>query len=180
MDISIILLLQILALCYGVYNISEGRPLWIVYNVDRFELVRRNDIYLANIHKAKPEYQKIPMFKPQYVATKFATDAKERNDNLLDEAIAGISIAQRPERYVALSEVKTDIKNRAISIDELKKFNEISQVEKIMTKYPNANAYLPLQANNQDMTVLIDKQTADVITIADLRPWQSIAKPVIK
>lgn len=177
MDITVILILQILALCYGVYNISEGRPIWIVYNVDRFELIRRNEVYLTHIDKAKPEYQKIPLFQPQYVATKFATDAKERADNMLEETLAGVSIAQRPERYVPFSEVKNDIQKRAIDLVELRKHNDKNKVEQILAKYPKATAYLPLKASNQDMTVLIDKQTAEVVKIVNLNPWESIAKP---
>ena len=36
-DLSVIILIQIVALCYGVFSIEQGRPAWLVYNVDRLE-----------------------------------------------------------------------------------------------------------------------------------------------
>ena len=36
-DLSIIILIQLIALSYGVYSIAQGRPAWLAYNVDRFE-----------------------------------------------------------------------------------------------------------------------------------------------
>lgn len=75
-DLSVIILIQLSALCYGVYSIGQGRPAWLVYNVDRFELVRNNEIIDQNIQHAKPEYQHPSWFKPQYVATTFAQDNK--------------------------------------------------------------------------------------------------------
>ena len=41
-DLTVIILIQLSALCYGVYTIAQGRPVWIVYSVDRFELVKNN------------------------------------------------------------------------------------------------------------------------------------------
>ena len=67
-----IILIQIAALCYGVYSIEQGRPAWLVYNVDRFELVRKNEVVESNIQQAQSQFQQAPWFKPQYLATEFA------------------------------------------------------------------------------------------------------------
>ncbi len=40
-DLSVIILIQMAALCYGVFSIEQGRPAWLVYNVYHFELVRK-------------------------------------------------------------------------------------------------------------------------------------------
>lgn len=171
MDLAIIAILQVSALGYGLYNIAEGRPVWLVYNVDRFELVRYNDIYKGAIDKAKPEYRQAGWLMPQYVATAFATDAKERGDNTLEEVMAGISLAQRPERYVPLVQATDGIKKRALSLDGLDNYNDKAQVQSLLKNYPSANAYLPLKATQTDMTVLVDKNSGEVIKIVDLRPW---------
>ena len=49
-DLIVIVLLQISALSYGIYNIIQARPVWIVYSVDRFDLIRYNEIYNKNIY----------------------------------------------------------------------------------------------------------------------------------
>lgn len=171
-DLSVIILIQLSALCYGVYSIGQGRPAWLVYNVDRFELVRNNEIIDQNIQRAKPEYQYPSWFKPQYVATVFAQDIKTRNDDMFAEALGGISLAQKPERYVALSEVKQQIQQRAQSLNELNQFNAKQDTDKILNQYPEADSWVPLKASSVDMVVLMNKEKGQVVKIIDLRPWK--------
>ncbi|BFN01415.1 hypothetical protein MOXK23_05290 [Moraxella sp. K23] len=171
-DLSTIILIQIAALCYGVFSIEQGRPAWLVYNVDRFELVRKNELVDTNIQQAQPQFQQPSWFKPQYVATEFAKDTQQRNDEMFAEVFSGISIAQRPERYVELTQAKTQIQQRALPLVELQQFNPKTDVEKTLAKYPKADAWLPLKANAVDMVVLVNKESASIIKIVDLRPWE--------
>ncbi len=171
-DLSVIILIQIAALCYGLFSIEQGRPAWLVYNVDRFELVRKNELINTNIQHAQPKFQKPSWFKPQYVATEFAKDTQQRNDEMFAEVFSGISIAQRPERYVELTQAKTQIQQRALPLKELEQYNSKADVEKTLAKYPKADAWLPLKANAVDMVVLVNKESASIIKIVDLRPWK--------
>ena len=171
-DLSVIILIQIAALCYGVFSIEQGRPAWLVYNVDRFELVRKNELVDTNIQQAQPQFQQPSWFKPQYVATEFAKDIQQRNDEMFAEVLGGISIAQRPERYVELTQVTTQIQQRALPLKELEQYNPKTDVEKTLAKYPKADAWLPLKANAVDMVVLVNKESASIIKVVDLRPWQ--------
>lgn len=171
-DLSVIILIQISALCYGVFSIEQGRPAWLVYNVDRFELVRKNELINTNIQQARPQFQQPSWFKPQYVATEFAKDIQQRNDEMFAEVLGGISIAQRPERYVELTQAKTQIQQRALPLVELQQYNPKTDVEKTLAEYPKADAWLPLKANAVDMVVLVNKESASIIKIVDLRPWE--------
>jgi len=171
-DLSVIILIQIAALCYGVFSIEQGRPAWLVYNVYRFELVRKNELIDTNIQQAQPQFQKPSWFKPQYVATEFAKDTQQRNDEMFAEIFSGISIAQRPERYVELTQAKHQIQQRALPLKELEQYNSKTDVEKALAKYPKADAWLPLKANAIDMVVLVNKESASIIKIVDLRPWE--------
>jgi len=172
MDLSIIILIQIIALGYGVYSIAQGRPAWLAYNVDRFELVRNNEILTEKIAQASPQYQQPSWLKPQFVGVEFATDKKIRSDEMFAEVLGGISIAQKPERYVPLDKVKNQIHQRAQNLDVLNQFNDNALVEKTLSNYPQATAFVPLKANAVDMTVLINKEKGEVVKIVDLRPWK--------
>ena len=171
-DLAVVILLQLSALSFGVYSISQGRPVWIGYVVDRFELVRNNDLINDHIDQALPQFQKPSWFKPQYVATEFAKDTQQRNDEMFAEIFSGISISQRPERYVELTQAKHQIQQRALPLAELEQYNSKADVEKTLAKYPKADAWLPLKANTVDMVVLVNKESASIIKIVDLRPWQ--------
>lgn len=171
-DLSVIIAIQIVALCYGVYSIERGRPVWIVYNVDRFEVVRNNEIILDHIDQAKPQFQYVSWIKPQIVAIKSAENVQQHTNDMFIEVLGGISLAQQPERYVELTQVKNQIQQRAKNLAELKQYNGEKQVEDILEKYSQANAFVPLKANTVDMTVLVNKDTAEIIKIVDLRPWK--------
>lgn len=171
-DLSVIIVIQIAALCYGGYSIEQGRPTWLVYNVDRFELVRKNEIVTDHLDQALPQYQQVSWFKPQYVAVEFAKDKKQRGDDMFAEVLGGISLAQKPERYVDFAQAKPQIKHSAKKLSELKKYNEAQRVERTLQKYSQADGFLPLKANAIDMTVLVNTNTGEVVKIVDLRPWK--------
>ncbi|MEG1855287.1 MAG: TfpX/TfpZ family type IV pilin accessory protein [Acinetobacter sp.] len=170
-DLTVIIAIQISALLYGIYSIEQGRPAWLAYNLDRFELVRKNEIVDQNINQAKPKFQQVSWFKPQYVAVNFAKDIQQRNEDMFAEALGGISLAQRPERYVHFAEAKAQLQKRAQSLELLPQYNDKTVVEKTLAKYPKATAFLPMKASAVDMTVLINHK-GEVVKIVDLRPWQ--------
>lgn len=172
MDLSIIILLQALALGYGVYSIFEGRPAWLAYNVDRFELVRNNEIITDHIEQAQPQYQHPSWLKPQIVAVEFAQDHQTRQNEMFAEVLGGISIAQRPERYVPFSQAKTQLQQRAQPLSTLKQLNDPATVDQILKQYPEATAWVPLKASAVDMVVLVNPEKAQVVKIVDLRPWK--------
>ena len=63
--------------------------------------------------------------------------------------------------------------NRTKAIDELYNYNDKVDVDRILSDYPDADGFLPLKANNVDMTVLINKKDKEkVVKIVDLRPWE--------
>lgn len=170
-DLIVVFSVQLLALVYGLYSIGQGKPAWLVYNVDRFELVRKNEVEKSYIAQVLPQYKYPSWFKPRYVAVELSKDAKTRNDDLFIE-LAGISIAQRPERYLPLLQVKVQIQKRAQELDLLSQFNDKNLVKATLAQYPQANAFVPLKANSVDMTVLINKEQGEVVRIVNLRPWK--------
>ncbi|MEQ1367825.1 TfpX/TfpZ family type IV pilin accessory protein [Acinetobacter schindleri] len=170
-DLSIIIFIQIVALLYGVYSIEQGRPAWLVFHADRFELVRKNDLILENIDQAHPQFQQVSWVGPQFVAVKSAANTQQRQDDMFTEVLGGISLAQQPERYIELTQAKSQLQKRALPLEELKQYNPKVEVEKTLARYPKADTWLPLKANAVDMVVLINKEKAEVIKIVDLRPW---------
>ena len=171
-DLSVIILIQIAALCYGVFSIEQGRLAWLVFHADRFELVRKNDLILENIDQAQPQFQQVSWTGPQFAAVKSAVSTQQRQNDMFTEVLGGISLAQQPDRYVELTQAKTQIQQRALPLVELQQYNQKTDVEKTLAKYPNADAWLPLKANAVDMVVLVNKESASIIKIVDLRPWE--------
>lgn len=171
-DLGVIILLQISALLFGIYSIAQGRPAWLVFNVDRFELVRQNEIIDQHINDADSQFKHAPWLGPEYVSITQSSNSKQRQEDMFLEVMGGISMAQQPERYKLLSFSAQQMQQKAEELKELEEYNDKTIVKKILAKYPQANAYLPLKANAVDMTVLINKDAAEIIKIVDLRPWK--------
>lgn len=170
MDLTIIALLQLSALSYGVWTVAEGRPAWIVFGGDRFELVRIPDIDQRNIG-THALYSTPAWTGPQWVGADLPFDLEQRNDIVFESVSGGFDIYQRPNLYKPLQEMAASIQKHAQELSLLNEFNADSDVQNAVNKHLSATAWLPLRANNQDMVVLVNKETAQVIAIVDLRPW---------
>lgn len=171
MDLTVIAVLQISALAYGLFTVAEGRPAWLVFAVDRFDLVRVLDIDERKLEQADLAYRQPSLLGPSWVAAINPTDLDKRNDILMESVMAGIDIAQRPNLYAPLNSQKTEIQKRLNALDALSAFNTTESIGAALTKHPQADSWLPLRANNQDMVVLMHKASAEVVAIVDLRPW---------
>lgn len=171
-DLLVIILLQISALSYGIYSLAEGRPVWLAFNGNRFELIKNNELFNFGIdNRIDNEYRHPSLLGPKYIAVKIAEDSSEREQNMFEELQGGISLAQRPERYVAIAEANGRIIETAEDISDLNNYNSEQAVDSIIENYPNASNYLGLKANVMDMVVLLD-DSGTPLQIVDLRPWE--------
>jgi hypothetical protein len=73
----------------------------------------------------------------------------------MESLAVGVDIAQRPERFVALSEQQEDIRQHSMPIEALSRFNTQQAVDKVLQRWPEADAYLPMMARAHPVTVLI-------------------------
>ena len=171
-DIAISMLVQLLFLIISIYGVYKIKPVWIAYNVDRFELILNTDLVNTKIDNADNRFKSPSYLSPQYVGVEFSKDNEERKNNMFDEVLHGISIAQRPERYIPIEQVSTQIKERAQDLVLLEKYNNKNDVQFLLKKYPQADSFVPLQAKAVNMTVLLNKsEDNQVVAIVDLRPW---------
>lgn len=172
MDLTVIILIQIAALSYGLYSIAQARPVWIAFNNDRFELVRNNELKTENIAHAQPQYRQPTWLQPQYVAVKQAADPQEQQIEQMSAMLNGISLAQYPERYIALDQAKAQIQSQVRDLSQLKQWNDEEMIQAVVSQYPQANGWLPLETYGLAMVVLVNKESASIIKIVDLRPWK--------
>lgn len=104
MDMSLVALVQLAALGYGLHTAYAARPLFLVHEVDRFRVITAADYGDADVHDAIAQLDasiRPHVFKgPVTVGTRDPKDAKERQDVLLESVFGGRDFSQRPEFYV--------------------------------------------------------------------------------
>lgn len=170
LDLAVIAVLQLSALCYGLWVVAEGRPAWLVFNVDRFDLVRALDIDERKLDGALSEYRNPSLFGPRWVAAVSPVDADARNELMFEAASGGSDLPQRPDLYRPLVDVEDDIRQRSRSMSKLQDFNSVEDVQAVILKWPAAGSWLPLMAG-VPMVVLLHKESYEVLAVVDLRPW---------
>lgn len=127
LDLSIIVLLQVLALFIGLYYIYLGRPAWLVFVEDRFEVVRYADV---DAEYLKDKTVNSSFWSPQWAAVPLMN--KERKDVLFSEVLKGLpDVAFRPNAYKKPHDIWGEIRSRAFAKNDLEKFNSSDAVVKI-------------------------------------------------
>ena len=170
-DLSVILLLQVGALIYGIGTVAQGRPVWIVFNVDRFDMVQAYQVDEAYRLRAKPEYQRFSWRGPKWIAAQKPVDIDAQNELMFESVFGGVDMPFRPDLYAPYEAAIATIKQKAAGLSHLKKYNRAESVEKILAKWPEADAFLPMMTKSEAVTVLINSGSGRVIAVVLLNPW---------
>lgn len=166
-DLMVIGVLQLSAYIYGMYNITKSRPVYIAFDVVRFEVVQADTV--VRPQNMTGEYSKNSYLKPQWVAVRPYKNADEQTERMRLEMMEAIAPSMRAELYIDINDANSQIKKATQPLSELKKYNHLDVVHKHLTHYPSAVGFVPLKSKI-DMSILVDTN-GQVITIVDLRPW---------
>lgn len=169
-DLAVIVILQLSAFVYGIYNIATSRPVYIAFDTIRFEVVQANNVPKESLALASAPYNTLSWGKPKFVAVQATENDKQRSERLFLELETGVAPTMQPNLYEPLDTQWTIINGKAQPFSELYATNEKTDVDTVIDKYPLATAWLPLIAYEQDMVVLINAKNNELVDIVDLRP----------
>lgn len=171
-DLAVVALLQLSALVYGVHVLLLGRPVYIAALGHRFDVVQASDVAEGDLMAA---HKSLPIWGPEWVGTKLAEDNQER-ERILFGAIGGADYGSYPQHHQPLGNMRAEIVRNSLPIANLSKFNpggadDIRSWLKEHGRNELNTVFQGLKARSEDMTVMIDKKTGDVIGIAPFKPW---------
>ncbi|EIJ34292.1 TfpX/TfpZ family type IV pilin accessory protein [Thiothrix nivea] len=172
-DLSVIASVQLAALIYGAFSIFQGHPAYIVYAVDRFELVPAQDV--------APEKAKYDEFKisklgfPKLAYAKKPEDSETRN-KLLFEVLSGQpDIERRPEYYEPFDKFAAEAMRKGLTQQQLGSTPENRQkLEAFLEKHGKTAAdyaFLPLVGKEKDVLWVWDKASTQPVGTLDIDPW---------
>lgn len=174
LDYTIVGVVQLAALFYGVYVVSSSRPAYIAFATDRYEVVTAGDIEDAELAATSdPRYRRRPKWGAVMVAT--VVPAADRNDALFS-GLAGKDVSVRPKFYVPYESQVEAVRERA---------REIKALEQKHPKYapllrealadldvpPERVRWLPVKARMAFWTVLIDASTGKPLRYLPIDPY---------
>jgi len=174
-DLSVIALVQLAALCYGVHAVFLARPAYIAFVKDRFDLAVAADLSPKELEKARGSgYERIPLDGPRVVAVRIPSDPEESMRIAQDALAGGPDLYGYPRFYRPYGEVKDDVLRVARPVAELGRFNAAEDVARELARAgqpAETLRFVPMRATVRDLAVLVDARTAAVVRISGLRPW---------
>lgn len=174
-DLLIIVVIQLAALFYGMQSVYEGRPIYVAFNIDRFDLVQASDIAPESFAEARlVQFKSVPQWGVELVFAKRPDNPGERQELLFGALSGGADLAYIPKYYDDYNNNAPFVSAKIRELNELISFNPDSKalVERLIEKYPSAEfGYLPLRASRQDMTLILNKKTAAIVEYVSLKPW---------
>lgn len=174
-DLAAIALVQVIALGYGTHVLFEARPVWVVFLKDRFDLIRANQIGDEDRAKARPEFRALSFSGPKIAAARIPDDADEKFRTTVS-GLAGLDVSSYPQHYVPYAGVRSEVVAKAKPFPELRKFNPDAgeKLERELARLGREDtevAFLPLRAGKNDLTVLVDPKSGEVLKLVDYKPW---------
>jgi hypothetical protein len=175
-DLAVIALVQVAALAYGTHVVFEARPVWTVFLKDRFDLIRANDVDRESRMKAKPEFQALSLSGPRVAAARIPADPDERFRTMLS-GFAGLDVSAYPQHYVPYADARAQALAKAKPFRELRILNPGAdhRLDRELARLGRKEAevaFLPLRSGKNDLCVLVDAKTGDMLKIADFKPWK--------
>lgn len=168
-DMTVIVIIQFAALFYGVFSLSQARPVWLAFYNNRFEIVRLNDIEKLYLTDAKIKYKTFSLTGPKWVAAK-AVGSKEEIEDLEFGNALGAKIAHQPAFYYPIEQAYPAIQAQSYELSKLKNANNEIDINRYIIANPQVSAWLPLWGQVKHMVVFLDKD-GKPLSIVDLRPW---------
>lgn len=175
-DMSFIIIAQLIAFIYGFSVIAQARPAFVVFAVDRFNVVPANWIVKDSLSRAKyPEFEKISWTGPVLASAQLPANREEAKV-LMFSALQGYDVETHPEYFVPYLELKDQILEKAVVLDDLwqRKPEQADALKNELKDfgYPLEKLlYLPMTASRRDMAIIVHAETAEIVTTLSVDPW---------
>lgn len=176
LDLAIIALLQMSALIYGAHVVFVARPVYLVFSVDRFEIISASDIDEADLEKARlAQFKSLPVSGPQVIAVTLPTNENEKRETLFSSLETGKDISRLPKFYIPLSEKVSEVIARAKDLNTLgeKKHAVLESIRgaAAITSPENSLGYLPVRGKRENATAIVDRHDGRLLTLVSVDPW---------
>ena len=175
-DYLIVGLIQLAALLYGMHAVASTRPVFLVFAIDRLEVVSAGELDADDLRKGtEAKWQQPAWTGPVLARAERPSDSQERSD-LLFSALAGKDIQHFPRYYREYGAAKADILARAGALPELQQRHPQARAELDAAIARSGLTesqlrWLPARHAKGFWTVLLDADSALPVAWLELDPY---------
>jgi hypothetical protein len=174
-DLTVIACVQLVALLYGLYTVGSARPAYMVFTIDRFDLVQAHEVVSNTGNKIKPELTRQsawaqPLLGYTVVAAqvpKAAEDFPLLNVLTATALSGGPDVANVMDLRLPYLQVLKAIQSAALPLATLKaaKPEHANVVKAWQSQYPTGSAVVPLKIKFTIYTVVLNPTNGKVLGI---------------
>lgn len=163
-DFSVVIIIQLAALGYGMWTVYIARPVYLVFEYNRVVVVHAADVDVAHLSDAPVGYRAIPLAGPKLLSLRQFKDATEKFDSTM-LALGGGPLSAQPRLWQSWDDSRAEIIREAKPVNQLKqKFEDQAEnidgyIRKISIPEDEI-LYLPLLSRRDAWTALIDKKSS--------------------
>lgn len=165
-DLSIVGLIQLAALVYGLWTVSVARPVHLVFEIDRFRVIHAIDVPEGMLPQVASNLNAMPLTGPTLLAVRPFLDAGEEASATL-MALQGLHLSARPDLWENYEQAQQRVLAAARPVVELKRrfpprAAEIDAAIAQSGRPESTLKYLPVAARKAFWTALLDAQSAEI------------------
>jgi hypothetical protein len=173
-DLSVIVLLQVAALAYGVQAIYHERPHFLVFAVDRFNVLAAADVDMQAVQQAG--FRDKPLRGPRQLMAYMPLG--EEFQRFQDSVIFGgqPDLDRRPEYWAEYPQPALPVQAAARPLDELAaaRPGQLATLEQAVARTGLAweqLAFVPVMGKADDYAALLETGNHQLVGFAALDPW---------
>lgn len=176
-DLTVIALLQMAAMGYGLNTVWQSRPVYMVAVVDRFQLVFANELDPRDLADAPVPYRKLPWLSVDTIAALLPADHSERQDLLFLTLDTGKDLHLLPRYYAPYPEATGELLAHAMPATDLAA-QLPSNDSGVLTHAIGATRIppewlvaVPIASGRGDATMLLDARDGVIVGPVAVDPW---------
>jgi len=174
-DLSVIVLIQVVAMAWGVNYLYQNRPYFMVFTVDRFEVLAKWEVDLAGV--TDDRLLDKPLAGPILLYANMPKDAQDRQQLLREVMFEGKPDLQfRPEFWSLYADKKQAVPPASRPLDDLQRARPGSALD--IDKLVRHNGgdieqlkFAPAPLKNGQFAAIINAQSGELVDALIIDPW---------
>ncbi len=173
-DLGLVGLVQLVALVYGLWTVAVARPVFLVFELDRFRVVSAAEIEPADLANAMDGFQRLGFGGPKIIAARVARAGDEDFLRSVDLSLRGLGPALRPSAWRPYASAREAVLGKARPLALLmerypERAKDIETQSKKTGLAVDQIGYVPVQGRHELFWVaLVARQDARVIGFLDV------------
>jgi hypothetical protein len=172
LDLFLVVLIQLLALTYGLWSVFMARPVAVVFEVDRLVVVTANEVQIEQLSKAPPGLQRLPWFGVNFVSLRNPVSSDEFLESM-DQSLQGVTQSMRPSWWLPFEDARPEVVKRSqplsVLLDKRPDQRELL-IEAAQKTGQNLSdlRFMPLTSSKQSDWVALLNMSGDLVGYAPI------------